>query len=78
MARSKGSGGKKSSGSSKGKYRSAITGRYVTSQTASRHPKTTMTENPGARARSIKGRLRAQGRHFDDSTEIVRRGRGSE
>lgn len=77
MVRSKGSGGKKSSGSSMGKYRSAVTGRYVTSQTVARHPKTTVTENPSTRARSIKGNLRAQGRHFDDSTEIVRRGRGS-
>lgn len=73
MVRSKGSGGKKSSGSSTGKYRSAVTGRYVTSK----HPRTTVMENPSARARSIKGKLRAQDRHFDDSTEIIRRGRGS-
>lgn len=45
MAKSKGSGGKGKSGGSKGKSRSAITGRYVTSQTASRHPRTTVTEN---------------------------------
>lgn len=43
MAKSKGSRGKSSGG--KGKARSAITGRYVTKATASRHPKTTVTES---------------------------------
>lgn len=43
VGKSKGSGGKKSSGG-KGKSRSAITGRYVKHSTATRHPKTTVTE----------------------------------
>lgn len=66
---------KKSSGS--GKYRSAISGRYVTSSHGRRSPKTTIRESPSARARNIKGKLRAQGRQFDDSTEIIRRDRES-
>jgi hypothetical protein len=66
---------KKKSGS--GKYRSAISGRYVTAAHGRRSTRTTIHESPGARARSIKGRLRKQGRHFDDSTEIIRRDRES-
>jgi hypothetical protein len=66
---------KKSSG--KGKYRSAISGRYVTAAHGKRSPRTTVRESPSARARRIKGRLREQGRHFDDSTEIIRRDRES-
>jgi hypothetical protein len=78
VARSKGSSGKKKSfGRGKGKYRSAISGRYVTSKHTRRTPSTAVHESPSARARSIKGRLRKQGRHFDDSTEIVRRDRES-
>ena len=78
VARSKGSRGeKKSSGGNKGKYRSAVSGRYVTAAHARRAPKTTVRESPSARARRIKGRLREQGRHFDDSTEIIRRDRES-
>ncbi len=42
MARSKGSGGKKSSGS--GKYRSAISGRYVTAKHGKSSPRTTVRE----------------------------------
>lgn len=44
MARSKRTGGKnrKSGG---GKYRSAVTGRYVTKSYAKRHPKTTVRES---------------------------------
>ena len=68
------SGGSKASG---GKYRSAISGRYVTSAHGQRSPKTTVRESPSARARAIKGRLREQGRRFDDSTDIVRRDRES-
>jgi hypothetical protein len=68
------SGGSKKSG---GKYRSAITGRYVTAAHGRRSPKTAIRESPSGRARAIKGRLREQGRHFDDSTEIVRRDRES-
>ena len=67
---------KKKSGG-KGKYRSAISGRYVTAKHGKSHPKTTVSESPSARARSIKGKLREQGRHFDDSTEIIRRDRES-
>ena len=70
VARKKGSNGR-------GKYRSAISGRYVTAAHARRAPKTTVRESPSARARRIKGRLREQGRHFDDSTEIIRRDRES-
>ena len=70
VARKKGSSGR-------GKYRSAISGRYVTAAHARRAPKTTVRESPSARARRIKGRLREQGRHFDDSTEIIRRDRES-
>ncbi len=83
MARGKGSGskpgGRKSGGSkgSGGKYRSAISGRYVTAKHGKSSPRTTVKESSSARARSIKGKLREQGRRFDDSTEIVRRDRDS-
>lgn len=78
MTKSKGSGGrKKSSSGSTGKYRSAISGRYVTSKHGKSSPKTTVKENPSARARSIKNKLKKQGRSFDDSTEIIRRDRES-
>ena len=43
MARSKGSGGKKSSG--KGCYRSEISGRYVTAKHGKSNPKTTVKES---------------------------------
>ncbi len=76
MAKSKGSGGKKS-GKGSGKYRSAISGRYVSAKHGKSSPRTTVKESPSARARSIKGKLREQGRHFDDSTEIIRRDRES-
>jgi hypothetical protein len=42
MARSKGSGGKKSSG---GSYRSAISGRYVTLKHSKSSPRTTVKES---------------------------------
>ena len=71
MARSKESGVKT------GKYRSAITGRYVTGKHGKRSPKTTVRESPGARARSIKRQLRKEGKYFGDSTEIIRRDRES-
>ncbi len=74
MARSRGSGGKKS-GEGSGKYRSAISGRYVATKHGKSSPKTTVKESPSARARSIQKRLREQGRYFDDSTEIIRRDR---
>jgi hypothetical protein len=46
VTRSKGTGGKKrKSGGSKGRYRSAVTGRYVTKSYAKRHPKTTIRES---------------------------------
>jgi hypothetical protein len=78
VARSKGSRGeKKPSGEGKSKYRSAVSGRYVTTAHARRAPKTTVRESPSARARRIKGELREQGRYFDDSTEIIRRDRDS-
>ena len=60
---------------SKGKYRSAITGRYVTAAHGKRSPRTTVKESPGARARSIQKRLREQGRYFNDTTEIIRHDR---
>jgi hypothetical protein len=44
MARSKGSGGKKSSG---GSYRSAISGRYVTAKHGKSSPRTTVRETKG-------------------------------
>ena len=70
MARGKsGGGGKKSAGGSGGKYRSAISGRYVTAKHGKSSPRTTVRE--------IKGELRKQGRRFDDSTDIVRRDRES-
>lgn len=65
----------KKSGS--GKYRSAKSGRYVTKKHGKSSPRTTVMESPGARARSIKRQLRAEGKHFDDSTEIIRRDRQS-
>lgn len=43
MATSKGSGSKGSS--SRGKYRSAISGRYVSPKYGKRHPKTTVKES---------------------------------
>ena len=76
VARSKGSGGKKS-GKVSGKYRSAISGRYVTAKHGKSSPKTTVKESAGARARSIKQRLREEGKYFGDSTEIIRRDRES-
>jgi hypothetical protein len=77
VARPKRSGGKKLSGGSEAKYRSAVSGRYVTAAHARRAPKTTVRESPSTRARRIKGKLREQERHFDDSTEIIRRDRES-
>ncbi len=47
-------------------YRSATTGRYVT-----RSP----DRDPSMRAREIRGRFRAAGRRFSDSSEIVREDR---
>ncbi len=47
-------------------YRNATTGRYVT-RSADR--------DPSARAREIRGRLRAAGRRFSDSSEILREDR---
>ena len=47
-------------------YRSATTGRYLT-RSANRDPST--------RAREIRGRFRATGRRFSDSSEIVREDR---
>lgn len=41
-SKSKGSGGRKSGG---GKYRSAISGRYVTAQHGRRSPRTTVRES---------------------------------
>lgn len=76
VVRSKGSGGKKS-GTGSGSYRSAISGRYVTAKHGKSSPRTTIKESPSARARSIKSKLREQGRHFDDSTDIIRRDRES-
>lgn len=38
----------RSRSSSSGHARSAITGRYVTAATAARHPRTTVTNAPGA------------------------------
>ena len=49
-------------------YRSATTGRYVT-RSADR--------DPSKRAREIRGRFRAAGRRFSDSSEIVREDRDS-
>ncbi|MGH3616164.1 MAG: hypothetical protein ACRDRK_26945 [Pseudonocardia sp.] len=40
----------RSTGSRSGSARSAITGRYVTPATAARHPRTTVTNAPGASA----------------------------
>ncbi len=82
MPRGKSGGGaRKSSGgsqkSSGGKYRSAISGRYVTAKHGKSSPRTTVKESPSARARGIKGKLKEQGRRFDDSTEIIRRDRES-
>ncbi len=62
---------------SSGSYRSAISGRYVTAKHGKSSPRTTIKESPSARARSIKSKLREQGRHFDDSTDIIRRDRES-
>lgn len=47
-------------------YRSATTGRYVT-RSADR--------DPSAHALKIRGRLRATGRRFSDSSEMVREDR---
>ncbi len=64
-------------GSGRAKYRSAISGRYVTAKHGKSSPRTTVRESAGGRARKIKGDLKAQGRYFDDSTEIIRRDRES-
>lgn len=71
--------GKSSKSSSGGKYRSAISGRYVTAKHGKSSPRTTVTEreSPGARARSIKKKLREEGKYFGDSTGIIRRDRES-
>ena len=70
MARGKSGGGKKGSArGGKGKYRSAISGRYVTAKHGKSSPRTTVRE--------IKGELKKQGRRFDDSTDMVRRDRES-
>jgi hypothetical protein len=50
------------SSSSKGHYRSAITGRFVTKATAQRHPRTTVTEalknsRPSKAGRKLAGPL---------------------
>lgn len=76
MARSRGSGDKKS-GKVSGKYRSAISGRYVSAKHGKGSPRTTVKQSSSARARGIKGKLKEQGRRFDDSTEIIRRDRES-
>lgn len=47
-------------------YRSATTGRYV---------KRSADRDPSTRAREIRGRFRAAGRRFSDSSEIVREDR---
>ena len=44
MAKSRSRSTSRSKSSSKGKYRSAITGRYVSSHYGKRHPKTTVKE----------------------------------
>ncbi|PLS84594.1 MAG: hypothetical protein CYG60_17115 [Actinobacteria bacterium] len=79
MGKGKGSSGysKSSKSSSGSKYRSAVSGRYVTSKHGKSHPKTTVKESPGARARKIKQQLRDEGKYFGDSTEIIRRDRES-
>ena len=79
MAKGKGSSGysRVSKSSSGAKYRSAVTGRYVTKEHGKSSPKTTVKESPSARARRLQDELRAEGKHFDDSTEIVRRDRES-
>lgn len=48
MARSKRKGHSNKT-TSKGKYRSAISGRYVTAKHAKRHPKTTVKESRASR-----------------------------
>lgn len=48
MAKSRSSGGRSknsSAKSAKGKYRSAVTGKYVSSHYGKRHPKTTVRES---------------------------------
>ncbi len=49
MARSKGSGRKKSTNKGKGSYRSAISGRYVTAKHGKSSPRTTVKESAEAR-----------------------------
>jgi hypothetical protein len=71
VAKSKGSEGKN------GKYRSAISGRYVTKKYGKSSPRTTVKESSSARARRLQDELRAEGKHFDDSTKIIRRDRES-
>ena len=46
MAKSK---GKRDNKTGKGKYRSAVTGRYVTSAHAKRHPQTTVKESQASK-----------------------------
>ncbi|HEV8044439.1 MAG TPA: hypothetical protein VGP38_04610 [Rubrobacter sp.] len=44
-AKARSGGGRSKSSSSKGKYRSAVTGKYVSSHYGKRHPKTTVQES---------------------------------
>ncbi len=59
----------KSTRTKSGVYQSATTGRYL---------KRSPERDPSTRAREIRGRFRAAGRHFSDSSEIVREDRDAD
>lgn len=58
-------------GEGEGKYKSSISGRYVSAYYAKRHPKTTYKVGPGERARDLKNELKAEGRVFSDSADLI-------
>ncbi|MCZ2814477.1 hypothetical protein O2W15_23855 [Modestobacter sp. VKM Ac-2979] len=65
-------------------HRSARTGRYVSSSTAARHPRTTVTERGGNTSRSTNYRSAITGHYVTESTArrhpnttVTERGKGS-
>lgn len=70
MARGKSSRGRQSGGGSKGKYRSAISGRYVTAKHGKRSPRTTVKESAskGVSSKGRRHRLAITGRYVTEAT----------
>ena len=70
MARGRGSRGRKSSGGSKGRYRSAISGRYVTARHGKSSPRTTVKESSskGSSSEGTRSRSAITGRYVTKAT----------